>query len=351
MFKLGFTAGVKYNNKIFFSASMSNGLYEMDLITGKTKLLCMFYHEEMKILLHRNAFIYKNYAWFIPQKGRYITKVNLDTLEMSFFTYEYDICKENDFFAFILSKRIGNKIYLLPRSIDTFVVIDMESDKIQQMPGIIKPNEEVSIDFLIVNDEINIFFYDRDYVRNVKFDTLESKDIKCGIKAVSICEDKETLWILSSDSGEIYQYDLKRNKINETIKIGNKGKFNGSFCCEDRLVFFPINADGFLYINKCNLQFYVDELINAANSGPVKVMQIDSEDNSVILGAEGYIAIWNETNFNIVEIDISVDEYIEQFSKFIKDKKKWQEFYDGLSDWKAEHGIGLEGFIKILDYM
>lgn len=351
MFKLGFTAGVKYNGKIFFSASMSNGLYEMDPFTGKTRLLCQFCHEEMTILLHRNAFIYNNFAWFVPQKGKYITKVNLDTLEMSFFTYEYEICKEKDFFAFILSKRIGKNIYLLPRSIDTFIVIDMENDKIQQISGIIEPNEEVPIDFFVANDEIHIFFCDQNYVRNVKIGTWESKDIKCGIKAVSLCEDGEVLWILSSDSSEIYQYDLKLNKINETIKIDNKGKFNGTFSCKDKVIFFPMNAEGFLYLDKNNFQFYVDELLKGVNKDSVKMMQVDSEDNSVILGAEGYIAIWNETNFRIVEIEISVDEYIDQLSMFIKDKKKWQEFYDGLSEWKAEHGIGLEGFIKMIELM
>lgn len=352
MFKLGFTAGVCYKNQIYFSASMRNGLFVKDYLTDKAKLLCLFEKENTETLLHRNAFIYKNYAWFIPQRGKYIAKVDLDTLKIEYYETYSKVCENDEFFAYIITKRFGDKLYLLPRSVNDMVVIDMSKCEIVQINNVVNPNEEKAIDFVVNNNEINIFFCNHTYVRKIYMDTQKKEDVECGFSVVSLYKlTDDILWIVSSDSSKVLKYSLSDNKILELIEIGEENKFNGSMAIGDEVLFFPMRASGFLHININNSSYYVDGLLNEKREYPVKMMQLDTEGHEIILGADGYIVVWNNDVATIVEMDFSAAEYIAQLSEVINDKTKWKNLYEKITYGGSEEKIGLEGYIKYIEFM
>lgn len=349
MFNLGFTAGIIYNGKIYFSASMSNGLYEMDMATGEASLKCIFGREKMQSFLHRNAFIFENHAWFIPQRGNYITKVNLDTFNMEYFDYPHNDCSGKDYFAFIISKRKGNKIYLLPRSINEFTVIDMSTDEVVHIPNIVHPQDEMAIDFVVKKENVFVFFYDQTYIRKINMDCWTYEDIECGFKTVSICDDGADIWILNSDSSEVYRYDILDNRIKSSVLIEGSDRFNGSLCLNDEIIFFPLDSMGFLHITKNSMNIHIDSLFSTVIKYPSKMMQLDTNKEDILLGTEGYYVICNNDDTIIKPINITVEGYLLQLSNYIKSKGEWMEFFNSLRDWGPENGIGFEGYIFMLN--
>lgn len=134
MKKIGvrFNAGVEYKGKIFASAVNINGLIQLDLVTREMKYIKRFLKEKACFAIHRMAFLHENEAWFIPQNGRYIAIINLDTLDIQYIEPPFKqinkkaVSKIN---AVYYSGDVidGRYLYLIPTNIDTLLLIDLET--------------------------------------------------------------------------------------------------------------------------------------------------------------------------------------------------------------------------------
>ncbi len=132
---LKISAGVRYRDKIYFSELYMNGLFSLDINSKKISFLKNFAEEKNNFMLFRNAYLYKNIAWFLPWRSRFIVKVNLDTLEMKYFEIPFQKinrkAEQELNIAFLSTGVIGKKyLYLVPVNYDMVLLIDMENEKI-----------------------------------------------------------------------------------------------------------------------------------------------------------------------------------------------------------------------------
>lgn len=144
---LSIIAGVEYRGKLYVSTKEINGLFCLDLSTREITFLKEFSGENEARGIYRNAFLYKNEAWFIPGRGQRIAIVNLDTLDIEY--YEFPFQRKDQ--KTILQKRglrssvfssggiIADKfLYLIPQNVDTVVIVDMERKKFYPYYGAIE---------------------------------------------------------------------------------------------------------------------------------------------------------------------------------------------------------------------
>lgn len=146
---ISFIAGVEYHGKLYASAKEINGLFCLDLKTQELVFIRRFSMEKEVRGLYRNAFLYKNEAWFIPGRGRYIAIVNLDSLKIEY--CEFPFRKKNKKVVSQM-RGIGSSIYvsggiiahqflyLIPLNIDAFVMVDMKKREFYPYYDVIEPD-------------------------------------------------------------------------------------------------------------------------------------------------------------------------------------------------------------------
>lgn len=78
-------AGVLFQNNFFFSEYHTNSFYKMDLDTSEIHFLKMFQKEEGWSQLYRDAYLHGHKMWLIPWNAFYIVKVDLLSLEMTYY--------------------------------------------------------------------------------------------------------------------------------------------------------------------------------------------------------------------------------------------------------------------------
>lgn len=143
---LRFNAGVEYQEKIYVSGVSINGLFELDLVTGNIRYIKRFSREESCFAIHRCAFLYGKEAWFIPQNGKYIAVVNLNTLEIVYLDPPYKRINTNavsTINAVYYSGDIigGRYLYLIPANIDALLVVDMKTKQMYPYYNVSTPDD------------------------------------------------------------------------------------------------------------------------------------------------------------------------------------------------------------------
>lgn len=160
--KLGCLAGVEYKGKIVFSPMYSNGLFELDTTTGMTRLIKIVKKELNVQALYRKAVLHNGEAWFIPQKGNNILKINLETYELQYLKVDYNVKFDTSgnypyYYMFIDCSVILDKyLVCVPSGIDAVVIIDMDSNKMISVPNIANPNIDKVHTAFFTNENINI---------------------------------------------------------------------------------------------------------------------------------------------------------------------------------------------------
>lgn len=143
---ISFVAGVKYKESIYASAREVNGLFRLDLSTKKLIFLKKLSREDGSQAEYMNAFLYKNEIWFIPGYGESIATVNLDTLDIEYRKFPFKKINKKAILdrngiasSYYLSGEIvcGRYLYLVPKNIDTLLVIDLETKKFYPYYGVI----------------------------------------------------------------------------------------------------------------------------------------------------------------------------------------------------------------------
>lgn len=357
MLKLNFFAGVEYKNKIYFSAYNHNCLYMMDLKNKDIKPIAKFKEKQIS-MLHREAFIYGNMAWFIPQSGEYIVKVNLDTLEMKYFEYSY-ILKDEDskrtYHAFICGKKVGRYLYLIPRSIDTLVIINTETDEISQIESVINPKQEITMDGLVEEDTLLIFFKESRYYRKIDLKTGKKFDYNLGVGIYSAIRYRENLWLLTDESKSLIKYNINKSQINNKIELGGIKQYHGTIQYDNRVIFLPFKSDSYLYLDMYNEKIIEDDIKNIKMADYYnKVTVVDSETKKIItfgnLACIGEICSNGQIIYN--KLEQASEVIFDELLKVINTYNQWNELYNCFSEqWLGGVQMGLDDFLSFIIHM
>lgn len=125
-----FNTGFKKDNWFYLSAFHFNGFFRINLETGEMFYLGKFLEEEEDgIYLHSRSYVWKNFGWFIPSCGDYITKINLDNMTMSTISVG-QITKAMGSFGSIVADT--PYLWLIPIDGDSILRLNMETEEIKE---------------------------------------------------------------------------------------------------------------------------------------------------------------------------------------------------------------------------
>lgn len=244
MYKFEFFASVEYKGKLFFSALGHNGLYMMDMETENIQLITVFNNEHETKFLHREAYLYGNKAWLVPQKAKYIACFNLDTFEMKYFDYSFNgVCEDDTFSSFIAGRKMDNKLFLIPRNVSDLYIIDMESETVNKVADIIDADAEMTIDAFVQNNELYIFFFNQKYYRRYNILNSEIVDVSLDFYVSSVICEGEYWYILSESFDKFMILDSETKKVIREIQLENDCEFFGLRAYGNTILMLPRKSD------------------------------------------------------------------------------------------------------------
>lgn len=211
--KIACFAGVKYGEKLIFSSFYFNALCEMDLKTYEIKMVGIFTEELMYSRLHRQAFLYGEEAWFIPQRAKYIACVNLESYEIKYYDVLFHENNKKNIKYIDAVYRDGcivNERYLClnPRDIDSVTIIDMLEHKLIPFYGIKLSSEDRIAAVYFANGKIHLLMNNSS--RTVLLDILEQKVSEMNLQKIItgssyVIGESET-WFAERELTEIMKY-------------------------------------------------------------------------------------------------------------------------------------------------
>lgn len=263
MFQCPFWACVEKDDKLFFSAYLMNGLFCMDLESGRIDFLKRFETEEKEKYLHKFAFWYNNEIWFIPDKGKNITIINFPDLTMK--KMELPDFDENiNVEKFCACIQTGEKeVWLLPSSYKEIVIINLEKKtlrKIENWKRVISGSTEIPqfIDAIKVGDEIWLCPY---FARDLVVINIETEEIRKEKWEFEPClfqkmlYDEHNIWFISTmNNSYLLKWNIETGHKKEIpFPSELKGKDSVGYYalakCDNYIWLAPFEAENFVKIN------------------------------------------------------------------------------------------------------
>lgn len=353
--KLGCFAGVEYQNSIYFSSMYFNALCKMDLDTNEVEILKIFEKEPMYSRLYRQAFLYGNEAWFIPQRAKYIACVNLDTLDISYYDVPfYTKIEETDKYAYcryhtgVFVEK--DKLCIFPYDADLVLVIDMKSHMITPIYEI-SNRENYMIGIVAEDEQYKMFFHQCEsvvcYHKTTGKISKEKMDKELGHCTTVLLENN--LVMLSGKSNVLYRY---QNNIMEEMQISeiNKNeKYDGLIDMGDRILALPFEAKSFLSIDikTGDTKRIGEEVEGLYREEPNKLTPISTENNRILIsmGDIGKLVELDGEEIIVHSIEIDDEQYKEKYFAMARCHNKEKELLKAICDEKVEVGFSLEMFI------
>ncbi|GFI07882.1 MAG: hypothetical protein HFI21_05015 [Lachnospiraceae bacterium] len=324
--EIRFNAGVEYKGKIFASAIYINGLFSIDLNTHILTYIKCFSKEIPQYAIHRAAFLYKNEAWFIPQHGRYIAIVNLETLEIDYLEPPFQkinksaITKIN---AVYYSGRIIEEkyLYLVPTNIDALLVIDLEYKKMYPYFDVTTENEF----FLFgayAKESVYLLSYSGNILKEVNLKTNTQKQYPWKYPFEAFAEItcyRDKLWFSPICSDFILCMDLDTKECEE---IPMKELYDSGCMYEqlqvykDTLFFIPFQGNRILKLETdtrhLSQKVLSQEMLENGSNGFTKLY---SENNMIFASFQkGFLLLYSSADdkFQRIDLRINIDKLIEE---------------------------------------
>lgn len=128
--KLGADEGDIEGDQYIFHANNGFGIFSVDLITKKVKLIGAA-RNKCPFAAYRTAVFYKGFVWLIPNYEAEIKKIDLSSGEEKIIPYPRNFsvpaCGK-----FEISIKYGHYIWCVPQNADMILRIDMETDSIKE---------------------------------------------------------------------------------------------------------------------------------------------------------------------------------------------------------------------------
>lgn len=363
---LRFNAGVRYKEKIFASAIYINGLFQLDLATSEITYIKSFSKESPSYAMHRTAFLYKNEAWFIPQNGRYIAIVNLDTLEIEYLEPPYQKINKKATLRINAVYYSGGIIadrylYLIPTNIDTLLLIDMENKVLYPYYNITR-KDEYFLFGAFANESIYLCPYSGNSLikLNLKTNKRERYTWKYSVgEFLEVACFKNKLYFCPGNSKFILIKDLN-SEIEEKIYLNefynSKHTYEQIQVYKDKLFFIPFQGNKILELGIPDHQLKTYELPeNLLENGSNGFTKLYSEEQMILASYQkGSILIFSEEKDEFQKIDLRIDRDVlidELENKNDTADKNFRHFvYEGLyvvNGCYQEKFWGVDEYIKM----
>lgn len=256
-----FMAAVQVKNDLYFSAWHINALFKQDGSTGKIEFIASVKQEERESRLHSHAFLYENQIYFIPDLGRYITKLNLADLSIDVIVLPESKCCSQKFVDIVYVKEA---LWLIPSAYDALIRLDLKTDGIEKYANWPKgvawtaEKKDLFCGAVCVSDTLCLCPYESDFL--VTFD-LEKKEMKgwdwdYPIHAFyKIILHKDSIWFLPEGKYPyIIKYSLETKQI-VSIDIQETSTNNGNVLyaaaaiMDDTIILTPYQSNQWIFLD------------------------------------------------------------------------------------------------------
>lgn len=301
MIKMNFQAAVEYKGKVFFSDISGFGLFSYDLNTFEVKCCCMF-DEVDCFALHRKAFIYKNEAWFIPQSGRVVTVINLDTFDIERLEIPFRKCVNRMTIMHSDGVITNGKLFCIPYDIDTLSVFDIETRTITNISNFIDPEKEKVYSVSIDDDEIVLYPYLGDDILFINtIDYTCRKETRFDVQGdySEVVKFGGRWYLAPGKKGELCLIEDNKKRIVKKYKEEEDAYYGHCFK-EDRLVLFPYSGNSIL-------------ILGAGNDGGVDAIEIENDlllNKHVLFEIPSKDRLLLSDSFNSAIIDVDINNRI-----------------------------------------
>lgn len=317
-----FTAAAGYKDKIYISAIDFNGLFSLDIQTGSLDYIGRFTTEENKIRLYRLAYVYENACWFIPEEGSYITKVNLDTLEM----YQYDLPAlvnpkrkhAGSQLKFVnVVKDEEQNLWLIPYDYDILAKIDLRTSELSFYDAWPFDYEKRSfLGGVVVGGELwlypgNARCIVKVNLKNGQMQAVEWKYPPGSFNGFIYSDD--SLWLVPERERYVIRWNLKNNEetMIEIPKGHEQDSFLGGCVYDGKIWMYPFCGKGILRINiESQRAEYIDKGWNPCESNDI-VLRICNTPSFMLISRYGGIATFDQAKMCFVHrcLKLNIEQY------------------------------------------
>lgn len=339
---ISFLAGAKYNNKIFFSAMDMNSLFSFDCENHELKYIKDFEKEEIKNCIHACACIYKNAIWFIPWEGKYLVRVDMNSLEIEY----YDVPQLSGRGCAYRDRVIYNDRYLfmIPSGIgaDHLIKVDLEEKTLEDCGNVSPIGVNNCAGGYLHDGKLNIMsadgevYYSYSLVENNL--KLVGSPAPSGYQSLLKTKDRVVMIPLNNDVLKVLDND--GNVIN-TISCGNNYYFGGFF--GDYVWIFPFDTNreaiGVCLVDK-NAELRRKKIVLGRDNGKwLNIRLVPGDDDEKWLVSSFGEILKVDKNFEILERHfLSVSDTEEK--RIIEEKNRSGELRKAFNGVVNE-GIGL----------
>lgn len=365
---LRFNAGVEYKGKIYASTVRINGLFEVDLVTKKIRYVKRFSREKSCFAIHRCAFLYGKEAWFIPQNGKYIAVVKLDTLEIVYLDPPYKRINENALStlnAVYYSGDIigGRYLYLIPANIDALLVIDMKTKQMYPYYDVSAP-DDYHLYGGYENGCVYLFPFNGKKIIEINLSTgiKRKKTWKYELhKYGEGIKYDNKYWFSPFYADHILTLNLDTGE-NESVPLT---KYYDEECTFDQIAIYkekifllPFQADRILTFDLTTRTFseifLSEDILENGKNGFIKIY---SEKHIICASfSKNVMILYNAQSegFRTIKLSISIEDLIKDVEQELG-KSFWREgnFFQEICDYSDgfygdEDNLGLENYIKLV---
>ena len=350
--KISFLAGVKYENKIFFSITEGNGLFSYDLTNDKMSFIGIFYKESISQLLHIKALLIDDEMWLIPFEADYITCVNLKTFEMDFIAIpgEVSIVRKG---LCVDAVKNDHDIYVLPYGIDSLIKIDTY----QHSCSVVYSNMKMAsycvrgmfvqdgfLNLIKRNGDIGVCI-DLSSMNNTVFD-MENNSLEYN----DIFESDGNIYCLPYPAGCVIKKVKENDKLKDVQVLDvNYRTYFGGTKSGDSLILFPCNDNRSFWVGNDFSGKEIPETIKCSvvsNSIDwIKANRIDSDEGVWIATVNGKILdVTDLNNLRCISMYVSdqvADSIIKSYRN-LEGNKNNSLFYEG------NGGMGIKEFVSFI---
>lgn len=359
-------AGVIYQNSLYFTEKYVNGLFRMNLETQQVEFLRMFTKESGHFLLFRDAYLYENEAWFIPWKGSYIVKVDLDTLTMEYFDMPFHTVTSPeqhklaavDFTAglpaYSASGLLQNRyIFLIPSLYDTVLIIDMKEKTIYPYYDIVDTEKELFTYGCAVEHELWMYPYNgvRLIKLNLKTGEKEYYEWDYPRKTFSGMEYVNGNFWFSPDQVDYVLKMSKDMRHKEKLPLPpqlKKGIRHGIVKYEEKFWLVPSKVKGLISIdyNTKRLETWDTTVPDL----PLGFRKISCHKHLALAGL-CCVLIWSpsQNTFHELKLKIRRKELLEKLFEELKEKDNPLDYFTDKSGMIVEEYVTLESYLKAIE--
>lgn len=329
-----FCAAAEYNGKLYIADSNSRGLLEYDLTTKKTIIRNVFMAENY-MKNYWSAFTYKNEIWFVPVRDyeRFaIYKPQNNSIEYMAFPKSKHVC---EYMPFVDVYVIGDMAYLIPAFYDCILCINLQLREWERIDIGVEDYSEwghsIYKSSCRVDEKIYLCPYNNEEFKYFDISThkVESISLHMPEKVYANIFEKNGIFYLIPEkiSNGITKYivaEHREEKIYpEDVDMCGETLYECCFMIDKTIYGLPENGNNmFLYDSERGaietqqfseenkkLSFYKARFVN--------------ENKRLIVTATGTTPclIWNKNDYEIIDINLQRDYFIQEILMEIEERK------------------------------